>query len=284
MPERLTAAETYAAKVDALVAQRSRLLPTREERTDRWAQRASFFRLDPRRKLDRNARALLDLIQPDDSVLDIGGGAGRLGLPAALNCREVVNVEASDAMRAEFDAAAVEAGIANARNVAGRWPENAGGLSADVVMTANVTYFARDIAPFLQAMDRAATRLSVVGVWSVPPPDRARVLFELVYGEPRAPTPTHLDLLAVLWEMGILADVTVLPEPFRGFRTRFDTRDEAIDHALGSVEAADRPGARELLERHFQDLFRPRDESGFEATWVPQEAREMLITWTPKGS
>ena len=282
MPEALPAAEAYAAKVDAGVAQRSRLLPKREERTDRWAQRASFFRLDPRRQLDRNAQLLLDLIQPDDSVLDIGGGAGRLGLPAALNCREVINVEASDAMRAEFDAAAVEAGIANARNVAGRWPEEADGLSADVVMTANVTYFARAIAPFLEAMDRAAGRLAVVGVWSVPPPDRARLLFELVYGEPQAPTPTHLDLLAVLWEMGILADVAVLPEPFRGFRTRFNMRGEAIDHALGSLEATERPGARETLEDHFEELFRPRDEGGFEAVWVPQQSREMLSTWAPR--
>ena len=277
----MNATETYAAKVDAVVAQRSRLLPKREARTDRWAQRASYFRLDPRRKLDGNASALLDLIQPDDCVLDIGGGAGRLGLPAALTCREVVNVEASEAMRGEFEAAAAEAGIANARNVAGRWPDAAAGLSADVVMTANVTYFAREVAPFLSAMDRAARRLAVVGVWSVPPPDRARVLFELVYGEPQAPTPSHFDLMAVLWEMGIIADVKVLPEPFRGFRTRFDTREEAIGHALGSVEATDRPGAREAIEDHFQDLFRPRDAGGFEAVWVPHDAREMLITWAP---
>ncbi|MGD9932176.1 MAG: methyltransferase domain-containing protein [Dehalococcoidia bacterium] len=277
----MTAAETYAARVDAVVAQRARLLPARPDGGDRWAQRASYFRLDPKRELDPNARAVLGLLLPGDTVLDVGGGAGRLGLPAALRCRDVVNLEASEAMRAEFAAAAAEAGIANARNVAGRWPEAADGRKADVVMTANVTYFARDIAPFLTAMDRAAQRLAVIGVWSVPPPDRARALFELVYGEPQAPTPTHLDLLAVLWEMGILADVTVLPEPFRGFRTRFETREEAIDHALGSVEAAQVPGARDTLELHFDDLFQPRDGGGFEAIWVPQDSREMLITWAP---
>ena len=278
----MSAADVYAARVDAVVAQRARLLPRHGERGDRWAQRAAYFRLDPHRDLDRNARAILDLLRPDDTVADIGGGAGRLGLPAALRCREVINVEASAAMRTEFAAAAAEAGITNARNIPGRWPEDAHGLTADVVMTANVTYFAREVGPFLQAMDRAARRLAIIGVWSVPPPDRARTVFELVYGEPQAQSPTHLDLLAVLWELGILAEVKVLPEPFRGFRTRFTTRDEAIDHALGAVEATGRPGAREAIAAHFDRLFRVLPEGEVEATWFSPDARELLITWAPR--
>jgi hypothetical protein len=276
-------AELYAAKVDAVLAQRARLFPERGERSDRWAARARFFRLDPRRELEANTAAIADRISPLDTVIDIGGGAGRVGLPVALLCSEVLNIEPSAAMRKQFEEAAREAGIVNARAIDASWPEAAAHLDADVVMTANVTYFVHDILPFLDAMDRAAERLCLVTVWTVPPPDRAADVFQIVYGEELARCPNHLDLLGCLWELDILPDVTVLPDPVRGFRTRFASAAEAIENALEAVEAVDVPGARRAIEASFDNLFR-RDGDEYEATWPPAKARELLISWTPRSA
>ena len=276
----LTAAEIYAARVDAVRDQQMRLRPAREG--DRWASRASLFRLDPHRKLDANATRILSLLQPLDAVIDIGGGAGRLGLPAALRCSEVINLEPSAAMRQQFEESAAEAGITNTSALGVTWPDESAPHSADVVITSNVTYFVRDILPFLEAMDRAAERLCAITVWSVPPPDRSSDVFELVFGEPQEPTPTHLELLAALWELDILPDVTVLPDPFTGFRSTFGSREEAIGYALEMVSASDLPGARERVEAEFDNLFAPA-ANGFDATWY-RDSTEMLITWAPRSA
>ncbi len=278
-----TAAEVYAAKVDAVAEQRARLLPPRPESGDRWARRASFFRLDPRRELDANTAALVGLVGPLDTVIDIGGGAGRVGLAAALKCSEVLNVEPSAGMREQFHAAAAEAGITNARSIDASWPHGAHDLSVDVVITSNVTYFVRDILAFLEAMDTSADRLCAITVWSVPPPDRGADVFQIIHDEPLARTPTHLDLMGCLWELGILPDLKVLPDQFRGFRAASKTRDEAIDGALETVEASGIPGARERIERNFDSLF---SESGGEirTTWFPSGMKELLITWTPRSA
>jgi FkbM family methyltransferase len=269
----------YSGKIDAVRAQRARFEQSGAA-ADRWASRASFFRLDPRRELDANTATTLALIEPDDTLIDIGGGAGRLALPAALRCADVVNVEPSPAMREQFDASAAEAGIGNARCLDAAWPGSDGSLAADVVLTANVTYFVKDIRAFLEAMDRTARRLCAVTVWSVPPPDRAAAIFELVTGEPQAPTPTHLDLLAVLWEMGILPDIRVLSDEFRAFATTFDTREAAIQNALEAGSPTRGEEARARIEANFDHLFVP-EGAGYRATWAPTDSREMLITWAP---
>jgi ubiquinone/menaquinone biosynthesis C-methylase UbiE len=68
---------------------------------------------DPRRALEPNLAILAAYVEPDDVIVDVGGGSGRLSLPLALRCREVVNVDPSTAMLAAFEANAGRAGISN---------------------------------------------------------------------------------------------------------------------------------------------------------------------------
>lgn len=272
----MTAAEAYAAKVEATIAQRSGR--SQAQGGDRWDRRAAFFRMDPRRALDRNLSALAELILPEDVVLDIGGGAGRVSLPLALRCREVVNVEPSPGMREQFAASAAEAGITNARAIDGSWPEAAATVRGDVSVVANVTYFVRDIVRFIDGLNAATARLVIVSVWSVPPPSQPAKLHELVFGEPLAMAPSHADLLPVLWELGLLPDVRALPEAFRA-RGLPQTREDAVVNAIANIDAEGHPGARESIEAHFEALY-TQTEHGFRPLWQP-DVREMLISWAP---
>src|SRR5439155_20643106 len=112
----MTAAETYAACIAAVRAQRARLHGAPLQ--DPWGGPvARRFRADPHRQLDANLAVLASYTRPKDVLIDVGGGAGRVALPLALRCREVITVDASPGMGAEFTAAATAAGIPNARFV-----------------------------------------------------------------------------------------------------------------------------------------------------------------------
>src|SRR6476620_11370049 len=91
----MTAAEAYAARVDAVVAQRTRLRGPQPP-GDLFAGLPPDHPLltaDPRRTPEGNLEVIASYVEPDDVIVDVGGGAGRFSLPLALRCHEVVNVD-----------------------------------------------------------------------------------------------------------------------------------------------------------------------------------------------
>jgi hypothetical protein len=269
------AEKAYRRQVDRVAVQAKRLqVPETSE--DRWSRMASRFRMDPNRALDPSLETIASYLQPGDVLVDVGGGAGRVSLPLASRVSEVVNVEPSPGMCEQFAASAADAGITNARAIQGGWME-ARGVTGDVVLVCNVTYFVRDIRPFIEKLAAAARRRVIISVWSVPPPDRNAPLFEAVMGEAKRPVPGHRELLAVLWEMGILPDVRLIPGGFPAFGPVPPDRDAAMRQWLSDLRPLKEKRVRRRLEKRFDELFEQRDEG-----WVPvfrPPMREMLITW-----
>jgi hypothetical protein len=283
-----TAAEAYAARIDAALDQQRRLRPPRPGggSGDRWEGIASFFRADPRRTDDPSVEFVARYVRPDDVLIDVGGGAGRLALPLALRCRAVVNVDPSPSMAREFTDSAVQAGIDNVRIVESGWME-ATGIEGDVVLAASVTYFVREIVPFVEKLHAAARRRVLIKLWSVPPPASHAGAFAVVFGEPMVLPPSYRELLPVLWEMDILPELLVTPARAEGISRRMagqspGTRDEAVAFVLDRVQAEETPAARARIEAHFDDLFDRRD-GAFVPRWLPK-ARELVITWETRPS
>ena len=271
-------AQQFAAYIDAVVEQQARLHGTAAS-DDPWTGRlARLFRFDPHRKLEPNLEIIASYLRPDDVLVDVGGGAGRVTLPLALRCREAIVVDPSAGMGAEFDECRDEAGIANARRIEAGWMD-AAGVTGDVVFSADVTYFVRDIVPFIEKLQGAARRRVMIALWSVSPPNSETALYELLYGEAMAPVPGFRELMSVLWEMEILPDLLVLPESPWWEGSVLRTREEAVEDAIesGWVMERDIPAAREMLFRHFDELF-SADDAGFHPRWR-QPSREVLITW-----
>lgn len=283
----MNAAETYAAYIDAANAQRARI-QGEQPSGDRWGGPiARRLRNAPRRELDPNLEVIASYVRPEDVLIDVGGGAGRVSLPMAMRCREVINVDPSPGMAAEFTGSAEEGGITNARFVQAGWLE-AEGIQGDVAITSNVTYFVRDIAGFVRKMEAAARRRVMITVWSVANPNQDLKPFQLIYGEEKAAVPGHRELLPVLWDLGILPDVRVLPGlpqvPGGPMTAKMSqTREEAIQSVLsGNWHAPkDQARVRSRIEAHFHELFAQRP-GGFHPLWR-QEARELLITWETEG-
>jgi hypothetical protein len=207
----MTAAETYATHMGAVGAQRLRLHGPQPPGDRFGGPVAQRFRSDPHRSLDANVQVIASYVQPDDVLIDVGGGAGRVSLPLALRCRQVINIDASPGMLAGFEACAAEAGITTARSILADWLA-AADVTGDVALASSVTYFVRDIVPFIEKMVAASRQRVIMTLWSVPTANQTAPLFHLVYGEEQAPVPGYRELLPVVWEMGILADVRVLPD------------------------------------------------------------------------
>ncbi len=290
MTDAKTAADQYAARVDAVLAQRTRLRGP-QSLGDLFAGLPAdhpLLRSDPRRPLDPNLEIIASYMAPDDVVIDVGGGAGRISLPLALRCREVINVEPSGAMGAGFTANATQAGITNARVIANDWLTSAPPVGT-VALVNHVTYLTREVVPFIEKLEKVGRRRVLITVNSPPPPSWHRVLYHLVHGETEEVVPGHVELVNVLWELGILPDIRVLPLHAARPIIPAPTREAAI-----AGEVARFPGdqwsfwplgadleqrLRSLLEARFDELFAAGPE-GFSPRWITP-GREILITWQP---
>lgn len=247
--------------------------------SDRWTgPLAARFRDNPHRPLDPVLQAIADQLRPDDVLIDVGGGAGRLALPLALRCREVIVVDPSEGMRQQFEAVRAEANIANASYVRSDWLE-APQIEGDVALASHVTFFVPDIAGFIGKMAAAARRRVTVVVSSEPPPNSTRDVFALVHGVPQALVPGHTELLPVLWEMGLLPEVRILPAFSGGTQSVFRTREEAVEWLATSPLLLGAPPERlrPLVESNFGKLFVAQDGGWVRATTANSQA--VLITW-----
>ena len=273
-----SAAERYAAVYDAALAAnrfRDHRMPG-----DHWADLAPEFRLDPKRPWNSEMAAVAGYLRPTDTFLDVGGGAGRVSLALASQVAEVVLVEPSDGMRSEFIAARRDAGIDNARVTSDWWLDSP--ETGDVVHVCDVTYFVRDIAPFVIKLHDAASRRVVISIWRPTPGDMDNEMRRLLFDE-RAPRwPGLPELASVLWELGLLPDIRPIrerpwwiPEVDGGLST-----DQAIEFAMQRLERDDDAARRDVAD-NLGSLFESGDR-GLSPRWLG-EASAVLLTWETRG-
>jgi hypothetical protein len=263
--------------VEAVNAQRARLTGDSYE-GDMWtAARAERFRADPRREPEPLLQAIMGYLRPEDVLLDVGGGAGRFGLPLALHCRELIDVDPSGGMRQVFEDVARDAGIKNARYLQSDWL-HAEGVSGDVSLVSSVTYFVADIVPFIEKLHAASRRRVCIVVVATPPPNGGADIFEVLHGEPQALLPGHRELLPVLWDLKILPEVR-LAGINRGPPPLYASREEAILDVAPAASPDQGPSESALaaLTARFDDLF-VATEGGFRRRNQP-DGRQLLITW-----
>ena len=287
-----SAADRYAARVDAVVTQRSRLRGPQPPGVRRAGCPADhpLMKADPLRPLDANLAVIASYIEADDVIIDVGGGAGRISLPLALRCREVINVEPSPTMAIGFRRNAAGAGISNTRIIEGEWPD-ADAPAGSVALVNHVTYMTREIVPFIKKLEQAGRRRVLITVNSVPGPSFQRVLYQLVHGEAEEVVPGHVELINAIWELGILPDIRVLPQPTVPLAPA-PGREAAIAGAIACFPGEQwgwwslgpdlEPPLRSILETRFDELFTAGPE-GFIPRYITP-GHEILITWQPTSN
>ena len=276
----MQAAEHYNAMTHARRAQQRRLNLLQGE--SHWSKWAHTYRFDPDRAPEPLLEAALRYVESDDELIEIGGGAGRIGLPLARRAASLLNVEPSPAMREQFEIAAARYGVANAAALDAAWPlpPRLELISADIVLTADVTYFIDDIEPFIRAMHASARRRALILTWTVPPPNLNAKLFQIACGETEAPAPGFRQLLPVIRALGIAPDEQVINESFAWPEQLPQSESEAIQFAIDEIGADEHPDARDRIVARIDDLFERggADGDAFTPAWRPP-AQGMLITW-----
>jgi hypothetical protein len=110
-----------------------------------------------------------------------------------------------------------------------------------------------------------------------------------LFDEAEAIVPGHVELVNVLWELGIEPDVRMLPPTPPPFPA-IPARDAAVQNAIGRFGGDQWAGwplgaelesrLRQVLENRFDQLF-TQTANGYAPTWITA-GREVLITWEPR--
>lgn len=210
MTEPLAAAERWRELLVACADDPANVDPTDEPRSHHDTP-------DERRQADADtvsARWAREVLPPrGGTVLDVGCGAGRAALALVPPASEVIGVDRVGAMLDEFVSAAESAGVAR-RTVHGAWPEIAPATPiADVAVCHGVVFEVGDVVPFLWALTDHARLAVVIELPARHPRSAWSAAWRHFHGVDRPDGLTHLDLVAVLREMGLDPELAVERPP-----------------------------------------------------------------------
>jgi SAM-dependent methyltransferase len=244
---------------------------------DFWRPFSQFFRQDPRRTDDLVLDRLYPRIGPDSTVLDVGGGAGRMALPLALRCRHVTVVEPSDSMVEQLEEVAKESGITNVSVVRSTW-EDAKVEPADIVLCAHVLYGVADAASFIRKLEAHAREQVIILAFMQAPISRFSVFWKPVHGEERIDMPGLDKLLPLLWEMDIYPDAEMFAPDIR---SGFKNREEALEQLRQRIYV--KPGTEQdtRLKQAMNELLID-SPNGLSIKGI-KPTRQGLLSWKPQG-
>ena len=242
---------------------------------DHWQPYAAQFRADPRRTDDPLLERLLKFVKSYQTVIDVGAGGGRLALPIALRCKQVVAVEPSSSMASVLTDQAREYRIENVSVFQARW-EEAQVEPGDLVLCAHVVYVVRDIGAFLRKLDTHATETVLVVLYNAPPQSQIYPLWKRIHGKERLALPSLPQLKEVLAELEIDAQVDLLsPQAPRGF----DNREDALKQLSRRLYLTDGSPEANRLEQLLPDLL--IEEDGVFRIKDANPLYPAIVSWHP---
>ncbi len=215
---------------------------------DFWSRRAPSFHRATRdtATADPIFARLRRAVGRRTTVLDVGAGTGRFTVALTPLARRVVAVEPNPHMRTYLEEEVRHRGLANVEVVPAEWQDAPVELQADVVLCSHVLYPILDVERFLRKLDRAAQRQCFLYLRADHPDRVTSPLWQHFHGEPRRLPPTYIAAVDVLAEMGIFADVEIVPhQP----SWRWDSLDDATDELLENLILADTAPIRAELRR-----------------------------------
>ena len=270
----MSAIETWAQMVQTEHQQSDRMRGPRPN--DHWTHYAHQFKAAPRRQNDPLVERLRNRLTPDDTLLDIGAGGGRLALPLALTCRAVTAVEPSPSMCAVLRETAAESQI-DLTIVESDWM-NAQVPPADITLCSHVLYVIQNIQPFIQKLTQHTRRQALIVLFEAAPQSQTYPLWQQTHHEPRHPLPSLPHLRAVLDEMGLAYSVENLPdEPPRGFNTQQEAHETLTQRLYVNPDTP----AQARLQTALTDALEQHPDGQWRLRHAPP-LKPRIVSWTPQ--
>ena len=251
---------------------------------DFYAPVTGLFRADPRRTDEPVLNALLDLVEPGETWLDIGAGAGRYALPIALALApsggRVIAVDASPGMLDALIDLQGEHGITDVEVVETRWPPRRGSLdrfATDVALIAHVGYDIEAIGPFVRTMEAVARRLCVAVLMERQPSSIADACWPPVHGEERVSLPALPEFVEWLRARGHEPSVEEMSREPR----RFASRDELAGFLRRQLWIEPRGEAERRFQAALDDLV-VVDADGGVGLRTQRPLPVGVVTWDPR--
>ena len=176
---------------------------------DFWEGMAQNFKDDPFRKGDSVIDRLEKEFAECRTLVDIGGGAGRLALPLSLSREAVTVVDSSKSMLLELQDSCEEAKIENVSSVFGLWEDAVIDIH-EGALCSHVTYGIENIGKFLENVNQYASKRVVIIAFMKSPQAHLESLWREVHEEERVHLPGVPELMDVLWQLGIAPELNII--------------------------------------------------------------------------
>ena len=176
---------------------------------DFWEGMAQNFKDDPFRKGDPVIDRLEQEFAECRTLVDIGGGAGRLALPLSLSREAVTVVDSSKSMLLELQDSCEEAKIENVSSVFGLWEDAVIDIH-EGALCSHVTYGIENIGKFLENVNQYASKRVVIIAFMKSPQAHLESLWREVHEEERVHLPGVPELMDVLWQLGIAPELNII--------------------------------------------------------------------------
>jgi SAM-dependent methyltransferase len=248
--------------------------------TDYWGKRAKTYRQALHERADEDPfllRVRRDVTR-ETTALDVGAGTGRHTLALAPHVARVVAVDPSPAMLGLLREDVEAQKLTNVETIASGWLE-AEVEAADVVLCSHVLYPIGDPVPFIRKLDASAMQRVYIYLRVDPLPTDIGLWSEF-HGVALQAQPGHLDLIGLLAQIGIAADVEVVEHRFTW---TFADLDEAVTQLRNSLclREDDASATAKLRTQLEARLVRwPNGRLGPEIG----SARSAIISWRPAAS
>jgi CTP:molybdopterin cytidylyltransferase MocA/SAM-dependent methyltransferase len=254
---------------------------------DFYAPVTDLFRADPRRTDEPVLDALLALVEPGETWIDIGAGAGRYALPIALELARsggrVIAVDASPGMLDALIELQAEHGVTDVEVVETRWPPPPrtplDRFAADVALIAHVGYDIEAIGPFIRAMESIARRLCVAVLMERQPSSIADACWPPVHGEERVALPALPEFVEWLRARGHEPAVEMLSREPRRFASR-----EELEGFLRRQLWIEPGAAADRRFRSSLDELLVVDADGRVGLRTQQPLPIGVVTWAPHAT